>query len=221
MEFRLGSAAFCGLGPGQGGSASSTHLCDAQGWVASFALAQDVRADAAATVAALRGAGLSVHLLSGDDAGAAAAVAREVGIDQVHAECTPDGKLAFVRALQAQGHRVAMVGDGLNDGPVLAAADVSFAFGQAVALAKSQADFVVLGEHLALVRGALQRATRTMRIVRQNLWWALAYNAACVPLAVAGWLPAWLAGLGMAASSLVVVLNALRLSAGDQHEVLS
>ncbi|MBL8337600.1 MAG: cation-translocating P-type ATPase [Rhodoferax sp.] len=219
--FRLGSAAFCGLAAGQGGSAASTHLCDAQGWVASFALAQDVRADAAATVAALRGAGLSVHLLSGDDAGAAAAVAQEVGIDQVHAGCTPDGKLAFVRALQAQGHRVAMVGDGLNDGPVLAAADVSFAFGQAVALAKSQADFVVLGEHLALVRRSLRLATRTMRIVRQNLWWALAYNAACVPLAVAGWLPAWLAGLGMAASSLVVVLNALRLSAGDQQEVLS
>ena len=143
--------------------------------------------------------------------------AARVGIGQVHPDCTPDAKLAFVRDLQARGHRVAMVGDGLNDGPVLAAADVSFAFGQAVPLAQSQADFVVLGERLGDVGRTLQLARRTMKIVRQNLWWALGYNIACVPLAVAGLLPAWLAGLGMATSSLIVVLNALRLSAGAQE----
>jgi Cu2+-exporting ATPase len=107
---------------------------------------------------------------------------------------------------------VAVVGDGLNDGPVLAGAQVSFAFGQAVPLAQAQADFVVLGEQLGAVVKTLRLAHRTLRVVRQNLGWAAAYNAVCVPLAVAGWLPAWLAGLGMGLSSLLVVLNALRLS---------
>jgi Cu2+-exporting ATPase len=215
--FSLGSAAFCGLAHLAQGAGHQTHLCDGAGWLASFELAQDVRADASVTVAGLQSAGLAVHMLSGDDASAAAAVGREVGIEQVHPDCTPDAKLAFVRDLQARGHRVAMVGDGLNDGPVLAAADVSFAFGQAVPLAQSQADFVVLGERLGDVGRTLQLARRTMKIVRQNLWWALGYNIACVPLAVAGLLPAWLAGLGMATSSLIVVLNALRLSAGAQE----
>jgi Cu2+-exporting ATPase len=105
-----------------------------------------------------------------------------------------------------------MVGDGLNDGPVLAHAHASFAFGNAVPLAQARADFVVLGDLLAAIPQAIAQARRTLRIVRQNLWWAAGYNALCVPLALAGWLPAWLAGLGMAASSLVVVLNAARLA---------
>jgi len=219
-RMRLGSAAFCGLEPATGGGLHQTFLSDDQGWLATFELAQDVRDDARATVAVLQAAGMSVHMLSGDDAGAAAAVGHACGIDQVQSNCTPDMKLDIVRALQARGCRVAMVGDGLNDGPVLAAADVSFAFGQAVPLAQSQADFVVLGEHLSDVGRTLQLARRTMRIVRQNLGWALGYNIACVPLAVAGWLPAWLAGLGMATSSLIVVLNALRLSSTDQQRTV-
>jgi Cu2+-exporting ATPase len=104
------------------------------------------------------------------------------------------------------------VGDGLNDGPVLAGAHVSFAFGRAVPLAQSQADFVVLGDSLALVPQTVVLARRTLRVVRQNLWWAAGYNALCVPLAVVGWMPAWLAGLGMALSSLLVVVNAARLA---------
>jgi Cu2+-exporting ATPase len=154
-----------------------------------------------------------VHLLSGDVPEAAARVAREAGIAQARGGCTPQDKLAFLRDAQAGGRTVAMVGDGLNDGPVLAGAHVSFAFGQAVPLAQAQSDFVVLGEQLMAVPRTLALARKTLGIVRQNLWWAALYNAVCVPLAVAGWLPAWLAGLGMALSSLLVVLNALRLSA--------
>ena len=120
--------------------------------------------------------------------------------------------------MQKSGAIVAMVGDGLNDGPVLAGADVSFAFGQAVPLAQAQADFVVLGDQLMAVAMAVRLSRRTMSVVRQNLLWALVYNVACVPLAVAGWLPAWLAGLGMASSSLLVVLNALRLARNGPPE---
>ena len=113
---------------------------------------------------------------------------------------------------QKKGKKVAVVGDGLNDGPVLAGAYVSFAFGRAVPLAQAQSDFVVLGEQLGLVVKTMGLAKQTMCVVKQNLWWAAGYNALCVPLAVMGLLPAWLAGLGMALSSLFVVLNALRLA---------
>jgi Cu2+-exporting ATPase len=141
-----------------------------------------------------------------------ARVAAQTGITEARGGCSPQDKLAFLRDAQARGHAVAMVGDGLNDGPVLAGAHASFAFGRAVPLAQAQSDFVVLGDRLDRVASSLLLARRTLRVVRQNLWWSVAYNAVCVPLAVAGWLPAWLAGLGMAASSLFVVLNALRLA---------
>ena len=142
-----------------------------------------------------------------------ALVAAAVGIAAYRGGCTPQDKLLHMRQLQQQGHRVAMVGDGLNDGPVLAGADASFALGQAVPLAQSKADFVLMGgQHTVLVE-TLRRSRQTLRIVKQNLAWAAIYNAACVPLALLGWLPAWGAGLGMALSSLLVVLNALRLSA--------
>jgi len=141
-----------------------------------------------------------------------------VGITAVSGQCSPQEKLDFLRQSQIQGHKVAVVGDGLNDGPVLAGAHVSFAFGEAVPLAQAQADFLVAGSKLTSVVDALLLSRRTLAIVRQNLWWAVIYNAVCVPLAVAGMLPAWLAGLGMASSSLFVVLNALRLSSSAQFE---
>ena len=213
-DLRLGSAAFCGL-PQMTGDSLQVCLSDEQGWLATFELREDLRADAAATVAALRAAGIVVHLLSGDGATAVARVAAQVGIDAFQGACTPQDKLDFLQQAQQRGHKVAVVGDGLNDGPVLAGAHVSFAFGQAVPLAQAQADFVVLGDRLAAVSQTLLLARRTLRIVRQNLVWAAVYNAFCVPLAVVGWLPAWLAGLGMGASSLLVVLNALRLSSRD------
>ena len=208
---RLGSARFCDVDPP---ATSALHAClsDDKGWVATFELQEDLRPDAYATVAALTAQGVKVYLLSGDLPESAARVARQAGIDNSQGGCTPQDKLAFLRGLQSQGHHVAMVGDGLNDGPVLAGAHVSFAFGQAVPLAQAQSDLVVMGDRLGTVAQTLVQARRTLGIVRQNLWWAAVYNAVCVPLAVAGWLPAWLAGIGMALSSLLVVLNALRLS---------
>jgi Cu2+-exporting ATPase len=173
---------------------------------------EQLRPEAAQAVAALTQAGIQVHLLSGDGAESVQRVAQAIGIDHAQGACSPSDKLAALRAMQAQGHKVLMVGDGLNDGPVLAGAHVSVAFGQAVPLAQAQSDFVVLGERLLSVVQAVLLARKTMSVVRQNLWWALLYNAACVPLAVAGLLPAWLAGLGMASSSLVVIVNALRLN---------
>jgi Cu2+-exporting ATPase len=212
---RLGSAKFCGLDSGPK-TALQACLSDERGWLATFELQEDVRPDAMETVKALQSAGITVRLLSGDGPDAAMRVADRVGITEFRGACTPQDKLDFLRHAQQLGHKIAVVGDGLNDGPVLAAAHVSFAFGQAVPLAQAQADFVVLGDQLSAVAHTLLTARRTLRIVRQNLWWAALYNAVCVPLAVLGWLPAWLAGLGMALSSLLVVLNALRLSSSVQ-----
>ncbi|WP_228895905.1 cation-translocating P-type ATPase [Acidovorax sp. Leaf73] len=216
-QVRLGSAHHARVAPEEVGSAlqvvlSEQHVSGAVSELARFDLVEDLRAEAPAVVAALERGGVAVQLLSGDRVGAVQRVAAQAGIAQAAGECTPQGKLAALQSLQAGGHQVAMVGDGLNDGPVLAGAHVSFAFGRAVPLAQSQADFVVLGDSLALVPQTVLLARRTLRVVRQNLWWAAGYNALCVPLAVVGWMPAWLAGLGMALSSLLVVLNAARLA---------
>ncbi|WP_255485043.1 cation-translocating P-type ATPase [Acidovorax sp. JMULE5] len=216
-QVRLGSAHHAGVALEEAGSAlqvvlSEQHASGAVSELARFDLVEDLRAEAPAVVTALEQGGVAVQLLSGDRVGAVQRVAAQAGIAQAAGECTPQGKLAALQALQAGGHQVAMVGDGLNDGPVLAGAHVSFAFGRAVPLAQSQADFVVLGDSLALVPQTVLLARRTLRVVRQNLWWAAGYNALCVPLAVVGWMPAWLAGLGMALSSLLVVLNAARLA---------
>jgi Cu2+-exporting ATPase len=114
-----------------------------------------------------------------------------------------------------------MVGDGLNDAPVMARADASFALGDGSALTRARADFIVLSGSLADIAWARTQARRALAIVRQNLGWAVGYNAICVPLALAGWFPPWAAGLGMATSSLVVVLNALRLERAPARRVAS
>jgi Cu2+-exporting ATPase len=142
-------------------------------------------------------------------------MADRLAIDRVEGAATPADKLAFVEALQRVGRRVGMIGDGLNDAPVMAVADVSFAVGEGAALTRTKADFVLMSGRLADVAWARRTAQRTLRVVRQNLAWAVAYNAACVPLALAGWFPPWAAGLGMAASSLVVILNAARIDRAD------
>ena len=218
----LGSARHAGVAGEQGGGVGQWVFLSWQpeGGVpqelARFELTEDLRPEAPRVVAALRRAGVDVQLLSGDRAPAAARLAAQAGIEHWRGDCTPQDKLDVLHGLQSQGHRVAMVGDGLNDGPVLAGAHVSFAFGRSVPLAQSRSDFVVLGDDLSLVAQSIALARKTLRVVRQNLWWAAAYNALSVPLAIAGYMPAWLAGLGMALSSLLVVLNAARLSFGLQ-----
>ena len=211
-RLRLGSAPFCGVAASSRVASSQVHLADAEGWVATFDLEEALRPDAVPTIESLRRSGLDVELLSGDRAAPVARVASRAGIEASRGLQSPQDKLARVEQLQQQGGRIAMVGDGMNDGPVLARADVSIAMGHGVPLAQSRADFVVLGEQLGGVAALLLQARRTRNVVRQNLAWACAYNAVCVPLAVAGLMPPWLAGLGMAASSLLVVLNSARLA---------
>jgi Cu2+-exporting ATPase len=179
---------------------------------ARFELDEALRSDAADAVAALRARGVEPVLLSGDRQARAQRMARQLGIARVIGEATPETKLAEVAQAQAAGLRVAMVGDGLNDAPVLARADVSLAMGQGAIVARTQADAVLVSGALSGIVAALDTARRTMKVVRQNIVWAVVYNAACVPLAVVGWLPPWAAGLGMAGSSLLVVGNALRLA---------
>jgi len=213
VVLRLGSAPFAGLAPQQALSAlPQAHLADEQGWMATFEMEEGLRDDAVQAVAELRALGIRTWLLSGDRREAAERVAGLVGVDGTMAEASPERKLEELMALQSQGWRVAMVGDGLNDGPVLARADVSFALGHGAPLAQAQSDFVIQGGQVMDVVASLRLARDTMRVVRQNLIWAALYNAVSVPLALVGWMPPWLAGLGMALSSLLVIVNALRLA---------
>ncbi len=212
---RLGSAAFCEVQASvvhREDGAPCAYLADGQGWIATFVLSEALREDAIAAVASLRALGIQTWLLSGDRDKAAREVGERVGVDHVIAGASPEQKLGEVARLQSEGLQVAMVGDGLNDGPVLARADTSFALGHAAPLAQAQADYVIQsGQVLDVVR-TLHLARATMRTVRQNLLWAALYNLTAVPLALVGWMPPWLAGLGMALSSLLVIANALRLA---------
>jgi Cu2+-exporting ATPase len=210
-ELRLGSAAFCGL-PSTQKDVLQTCLSDEDGWLATFEFSEALRSEAEPTLRALEKMGLRIRILSGDGQASVAQVAQRLGIQDAKGPCSPEEKLRQVKFEQSLGHCVAMVGDGLNDGPVLAGADVSFALGQALPLAQSKADFVFMASDLKPLVATFQISRKTMQIVKQNLIWAGVYNFACVPLAMLGYLPAWLAGLGMACSSLGVVLNAMRLS---------
>jgi len=176
-----------------------------------FTFDEALRPGAVEAIRALRADGVQVRLLSGDSAQRAARIASRLGLDGAAGGLRPEDKLATVQAAQRDRAVVAMVGDGINDAPVLARADVSFAMGEGAAVARTQADGVLVSNRLQDLHAARVLARRTMRVARQNLAWACVYNLACVPLALAGWLPPWLAGLGMASSSLLVVLNSLRL----------
>ncbi len=183
-----------------------------QGPIAWFALSDQLRDSARPLVGRLKSAGLGVELLSGDKSAAVAALATELGIDNYRAGVTPDDKLAHIRQLQSEGEIVLMVGDGINDVPVLSGADVSVAMASATDLAQTRADSVLLHGDLMVIDRAMAIARRGRRIIRQNLGWALAYNGLALPLAALGWVPPYAAAIGMSASSLVVIANALRLN---------
>lgn len=220
---RLGSAGHCGVEVIAPASEDSlrVYLSDAQGWLATFELRECLREDAIAAVQALKAAGIRTWLLSGDRSDAARRIGSTVGVDHVIAGASPEGKLQELVALQAAGARVAMVGDGLNDGPVLARADTSFALGAAAPLAQAQADYVIQSGRVMEVAYAVAQARRTLRVVKQNLSWAIFYNLISVPLALFGYMPPWLAGLGMAVSSFWVIGNALRLNSGQGKAMTS
>ncbi len=191
--------------------ATVVWLCAAQNVLAVFTLADTPRPQAAALIAALYKDGLKVSMLSGDTPEAAAWYAKLLGIGHAQGGLSPDRKLEALKAMQAQGEIVVMVGDGVNDAPVLAGAPVSIAMGSGTQMARTSGDIVLLSENLMEIQHARHMSRFAMSVIRQNFLWALAYNLIAVPVAVAGYLSPWLAALGMSVSSLVVVLNALRL----------
>ena len=214
-RYRLGKPAFAGAAiPGTSPHPAATRLALAgpnglMGWLY---LGDEVRADAAHAIVALKSLGVRVHLLSGDNQAATSAIAGDLGIEHVRAEALPDDKLAYVKSLQAEGRIVAMVGDGINDAPVLAQAQVSVAMGEGTDVAQAAADMVMLGGRLAALADGVGIARKTRRIIYENLGWALGYNLIAIPLAAFGYVTPWIAGIGMSSSSLLVVLNALRLT---------
>ncbi len=175
------------------------------------AVADRVKPEAAETVQRLRRLGLEVEMVTGDHLVTAEAIASETGIGHVLAEVFPDGKVDRVARLQEAGHRVIFVGDGLNDAPALAAADVGVAMGSGTDVALAAADVNVMGGSMAAVADALELARRTYRVIGQNLFWAFSYNVVMIPLAVLGVLDPMWAAAAMAISSVTVVMNALRL----------
>jgi Cu2+-exporting ATPase len=186
-------------------------LGDTKGLLAHFTFVDHLREHAAESVQQLTRLGLEVELLSGDQPDTVRAVADELGIEQYRSRCRPQDKLDRIKQLQGQGAVVAMIGDGVNDAPVLAGAEVSLAMGSGTQLAHASADMVLLSEQLPHLVYAVRTSRRALRVIRQNLAWALVYNLVAVPLAAAGWIAPWMAAIGMSSSSLVVVLNALRL----------
>lgn len=192
-------------------SGAAAVLADGYGEVALFEVEDALRPDAAATVGALRRSGLDLEVASGDRPEVVARVASTLGLAPATGALRPEDKLQRLRAAQQAGHRVLMVGDGINDGPVLAAADVSMAMGRGSSIAHAAGDLLLLRESLAALPAAVAVARRALALVRQNLRWAAAYNLAAIPVAALGLMPPWVAAIGMSASSLFVVFNARRL----------
>lgn len=215
-RYRIGTPAFALRNPGAaqapaGFDGSWVVLADNGEALAWFELDDTLREDAQGTLHALRTKGFELHLLSGDSASTVADIAMQLRVDNAHSRQRPEDKLARLRELQSRGRRVLMVGDGINDAPVLAGADVSIAMARGAAMAHSSADMILNGP-LSMLPGLLDHAGMTRRVIRQNLLWALGYNVLAMPLAALGLVAPWMAASGMSASSLLVTLNALRLT---------
>jgi Cu2+-exporting ATPase len=216
-RYRIGMRAFvtaCAIGTAaasDGGDDERIFLGDRDGILAAFSLGDALREDSAPAAARLRADGYALEISSGDAEAAVARVAAQCGIERSAARQTPRDKLERVRALGAGGEFVAMVGDGINDAPVLAGAGVSIAMGRGSALAQASADLVLVGDSLQALPDAFAIARRARTIIKQNLVWAAGYNLTAMPLAALGLVPPWLAAIGMSASSILVVLNSLRL----------
>ena len=174
-------------------------------------VADAARPSSAAAVARLTALGLRPVLLTGDNAATAAAVAAEVGIDEVIADVLPAGKAEVIRRLQDEGHVVAMAGDGVNDAPALAQADLGLAIGTGTDVAIEASDITLVSGDLLASADAIRLSRRTLATIKGNLFWAFGYNVAALPLAAAGYLNPLIAGAAMAGSSLFVVANSLRL----------
>ncbi|MBS0376366.1 MAG: cadmium-translocating P-type ATPase [Proteobacteria bacterium] len=214
-RYRIGTAEFvAGLaGPRvAGGDGSGIHLGGRRGWLARFEVADALRPGAREMVRELGALGLTPQIASGDHPDAVARAAAALGIGAWDARLLPADKLALLERLRGAGGRVLAVGDGINDAPILRAASVSLALGTGSALAQANAGLVALRGDLATLPLAVRTARRTTAVIRQNLAWSAAYNVLALPVAALGWVPPWLAAVGMSASSLLVVLNALRLA---------
>ena len=211
--YRIGSWPFCAAWAGDAlaDKTSSVYLVKQNQWLAAFELTDEVRPEALQLVTQLQQMGKQVEILSGDSSGAAEHIGLQLGIPVCHSQMSPEKKLDYITALQAQGHRVLMVGDGINDIPVLAKADVSIAMNNASDLAKIKADAVLLRESLMPMLDLLRHCAKTRRVILQNILWALLYNGLALPLAALGLVAPWQAALGMSISSLWVTFNSLRL----------
>ena len=188
------------------------HLGDENGLIAAFRLSDQPRPEAAECVADLRALGLGSSIVSGDERTSVARIAARCGIEEFESRMTAQSKLEKLRELQSKGRLVAAVGDGINDAPLLRGADVAVAMGKGSALAQTSADLILVRDSLSELPAAVELARRTQRVIRQNLGWAFGYNLLVLPLAALGFVPPWLAAIGMSVSSVAVVLNAMRLS---------
>lgn len=207
---RLGSRAFCGITNAPAADGPELWFTRPDHKPVRFAFAERARPDAAETLARLRALGLSIRLISGDHPAAVEKIAAALAIADWHAGCSPVEKVRMVEALARQGHRVLMVGDGLNDSPSLAAAHVSASPASGADISQTVADVVFPGNALSPVATIVLAARRARSVMRLNLGLAIGYNMLMVPLAVAGWVTPWLAAAAMSGSSLLVMANSFR-----------
>src|SRR5690606_7489677 len=221
-RYRLGRADFVAELRGERGAGSldtdsgsaTVTLGDESQALAQFVFSDTCREDSREAVRQLHALGVRTEILSGDARPAVEQIAERCGIERFCARQSPAQKLERMRSLQSQGAHAAMIGDGINDAPVMAAANVSVAMGRGAALALAAADIVLVSERLTALPEAIRAARRTMRIARQNLIWSAAYNFCALPLAALGLIPPWAAAVGMSLSSIAVVMNGVRAGAG-------